>query len=298
MRVAALPRSRYLAALLLSAALVMTIGGVALAQAAGVTPGSGPVGSDVTIFGSGFDPGEMVTVEFGGWTIAIGYADDNGDFNLLGTIPEMPLGEHPMDVNGEFNFADLTFEVTEPLPTTTVPPETTVPASGGESDTTVSDMTVPEIMVSETTLSNTTMSGTTVPAAIEEDAAVSTTEGSSFPWCLLILVLVALALLGGGFAWAALRRGGVAKGGSFTDDQGIEWFYCAARACRIEKKSVTDTDGRRVLIRVVPRGDACAGCQCVLFENVAGPPKLLDEDGGWVTKRGGAEYSARCVRRA
>jgi hypothetical protein len=288
---------RLLAVFLLLAAFVMTMAGVALAQAAGVTPDAGPVGSEVTIFGSGFGPGEMVTVEFGGWTITSGFADDNGEFTLVGTIPEMPLGEHPMDVNGEFNFVELSFEVTAPPPTTTAPTSTTVAEGGAESDTTVAQTTVSQTTVSQTTVSETTIADTTVPVTVEDDTNVSTAT-SGFPWWLLVLVLVAVALLGGGFAWAALRRGGVAKGGSFTDDQGNEWIYCEARACRIEKKSVTDTDGRRVLIRAVPRKGACAGCKCVLFENVAGPPKLLDEDGGWVTMRGGAEYSARCVRRA
>jgi hypothetical protein len=290
---------RLLAVFLLLAAFVMTMAGVALAQAAGVTPGAGPVGSEVTIFGSGFEPGEMVTVEFGGWTITSGFADDNGEFTLVGTIPEIPLGEHPMDVNGEFNFAELTFEVTAP-PTTTAPTSTTVAGGGGESNTTVAETTVSETTVSETVSQTTapvTTTDSTVPMTVEDDTSVSTAT-NGFPWWLLVLVLLVVALLGGGIAWAALRRGGVSKGGSFTDDQGNEWVYCEARACRIEQKSVTDTNGRRVLVRAVPRRNACAGCQCVLFENVAGPPKLLDEDGGWVTKRSGAEYSARCVRRA
>ena len=109
MRVIAASRSRLLVVFLLTAAMVMAMSGVALAQAAGVTPGEGPVGSEVNIFGSGFEPGEYVTVEFGGWTIASGYADDTGEFSLWGTIPEIPLGEHPMDINGESNYAELNF---------------------------------------------------------------------------------------------------------------------------------------------------------------------------------------------
>ena len=84
----------------------------------------------------------------------------------------------------------------------------------------------------------------------------------------------------------------------FTDDQGNEWIYCEARGCRVRQQSITDTEVGRIVVRAEPRRGGCADCKCVLFENVGGALKLLDEDGGWVTKKERAEYSARCVRKA
>ncbi len=154
-----------------------------------------------------------------------------------------------------------------------------------------------------TTTTTTTAAATTAATAAPTDLGNDTridTGGDGFPWVVFFLVLLGLILVGGGIYLASDLGGTAAGSGTFTDDQGNDWEYCEARACRVDQQSVTDTDGRRVMVRAQPRGEACEDCKCVLFENPAGggSPILLDEDGGWVRKSATAEYSARCVKRA
>jgi hypothetical protein len=53
---------------------------------------SGSPGSDVTVSGSGFMPGEIVTMNFGP-TIATATADSNGDVSMTFTVPSLASGD-------------------------------------------------------------------------------------------------------------------------------------------------------------------------------------------------------------
>lgn len=94
--------------------------------------------------------------------------------------------------------------------------------------------------------------------------------------------------------------------GTFTDDQGNAWNYCSGR-CFLDKRTITNTDGRRVDVRSRSRsGDECT-CDCVLFDmSTPGTTTLVEEDqtyddegelegSEWVTINASADYSCRCV---
>lgn len=250
-----------------------------------VDPGSAPAGASVTVRGTGFLPGETVTVMFGGSTVGSATSDDAGNFTVNGALPgDIPPGSHPMDANGSGgSSATIAYEVLPPA-TTTAPPTTTAPAA----------TTAPNAAVTTTPKAT--------PRPVGGAESTQATEGSDdngFPtwgW-ILIGVVVLLALLGGGYLLATRP---VAKSGAFSDDQGNNWEYCETRGCRVQKKSFTDTTGRHVRVRAVPRKKGCANCSCVLFElATATSPglKLLSEDGSWVDFNPRSEYSARCVKK-
>ena len=171
--------------------------------------------------------------------------------------------------------------------TSTVAP-TSTEATTTTSTTIATDSTNPDTSTSATT------------GAPAGGNTLQTTDDGGFPWLVLFLVLLGILLVGGGFYLISNLGGTAAGSGTFSDDQGNDWEYCEPSACFVEQNTVTDTDGRRVMVRAAPRGeDSCEDCSCVLFENPAGGggPILLDEDGGWVRKKGGVEYSARCVKK-
>ena len=122
----------------------------------GVTPSSAAAGEQLTIIGQGFKPGERISVELGGGSIATATADAAGQFRTTGRIPaEMPAGAHPMEVNGDQGTSvEGAFTVkpsslsTEPAttePTTTQPattqPATTQPVAAASNETTTSSET-------------------------------------------------------------------------------------------------------------------------------------------------------------
>jgi len=126
---------RLLLVLGLALASLLIATSVALAQAAGVTPGSAPPGTEITVFGDGFGPGEEITVSFGGIEV-VTFADDNGSFTVSLTIDDlMPPGMHPLDVEGDQgNFFSFEYLVEEPPPPTTQPPATTTTAASATSE--------------------------------------------------------------------------------------------------------------------------------------------------------------------
>ncbi len=289
---------------LIITSLVLSIS-VGFAQAVGVTPGSAPPGTEITVFGDGFEPGEEITVSFGGNEV-VTFADDEGSFTVSLTIDElMPPGMHPLDIDGDQgNFFSFEYLVEDPPPPTTATTEaptttTTAAPPTTEGATTTAAPTTTEAATT-TEAPTTTVSDTSVPTTIVDDSRVSTSDGDGFPWWLfLIAILVAMAL--GAGVMMAINNSNTARTGTFSDTAGNHWEYCSGR-CRVKYKTVTDTAGRRVLVTAVPsRGNPCtgSGCGCVLFQNQAGggAPILLDEDGGSVTRVGGVEYSARCVKK-
>lgn len=96
--------------------------------------------------------------------------------------------------------------------------------------------------------------------------------------------------------------------GTMMDDQGNSWNYCTGR-CFLGKRTVTDTDGRRVDVRSQSRGGNECTCDCVLFDmSTPGTLKLVEEDqtyddegelegSAWVTTDSSADYSCRCVEK-
>ncbi len=249
---------------------------------------------------------------FAGGTLVVNLDGASGPVGGQGPIDQLGIGhaEFPLNAFGLHAFTDASIE----MDGTSTPIDTTF---FGENGTFIVDETEPvcnpdDLLLAQkvittttsttttttttTTVPPTTAPPTTVPPAAAQPSVVSD-DGGGFPWWILLVIGIVLAL-GGGVWLVASRTSEVAKGGTFTDDQGNEWIYCEAHGCRVKQQSITDTEGRRVVVRAEPRGGGCADCKCVLFENVNGTPKLLDEDGGWVTKRARAEYSARCVKRA
>ena len=67
-----------------------------------VNPNPAEAGAVVTVSGQGFQPGEIVWIDFAGATIAQGTADASGQFITNGRIDaSVPVGTHPLDANGD-----------------------------------------------------------------------------------------------------------------------------------------------------------------------------------------------------
>jgi hypothetical protein len=85
-----------------------------------ITPLNDPVdaGDWVDVVGDGFEPGEFVSLDFGGWTIANTVAAADGTFFASGMVDStMPAGAHPLDANGDMgSWATTSLTVTAPAP--------------------------------------------------------------------------------------------------------------------------------------------------------------------------------------
>jgi hypothetical protein len=105
------------------AALAFAVPGRASAAGVSASPNPSPAGSAVTVSGSGFDPGEVIEVNFAGDLVST-TADANGSFQTPLTInPTVPTGSHPLDANGNNgNWASGTLTVSAPAPAPTPPP--------------------------------------------------------------------------------------------------------------------------------------------------------------------------------
>lgn len=81
------------------------------------SPDPSPAGSTVTVSGSGFVPGETVTVGFAGNMVTT-TADGNGNYQTAFTIDSLvPVGSHPLDANGSFgSWANSNLTVSAPAP--------------------------------------------------------------------------------------------------------------------------------------------------------------------------------------
>jgi hypothetical protein len=68
-------------------------------------------GGVVDVLGGDFQPGELVTIEFGGLVLDVVTADANGEFYAVGWIdPLMPDGFHPLDAWGDLG-SSATFDL-------------------------------------------------------------------------------------------------------------------------------------------------------------------------------------------
>lgn len=277
--------SAYAILIALVLGFVVATAPTAWAQTVEINPPSQEPGGSVTFFGSGWAPGETVTVQFGGSTIATATADDAGNWEASGTIPEgMPAGQHPMDFNGDQGSTfGADYEVT-------APPEPDEPEEPQEPEETATEGEAEEPDEGAGGKKDKT------PRAEPDGAATKEDDGGFPAWAwILIVAIIAIALVGG---WAvATRRGDT---GTFVDAGGRQWEYCEARACRVEQQTVTDTEGRRVIARCVALSGKCegSGCGCVLFiERGNNPPRRADlNEEGWYVLKPGETPSCRCIK--
>ena len=154
----------------------------------------------MAISGHNFVPGESITVEYGGSTIASSVADASGSFSANGTIPSsMPEGGHPMDINGSAGSnVTLSFTVdASTAPTPTTPPAPAQPAP-----------VVPPASAAPATEADPIAAADGIPvndvATFETDTA--STEGDSSSLLPVGLGLLAAAAAAGGIGLWLTRR--------------------------------------------------------------------------------------------
>lgn len=125
--------------------IVLTLAPNGLVQAVGtivLNPAQGPVGTQVTVMGTGFAPGSppcqvrfgvAANAPFGSWggtVVASCTVNGNGGLQATFTVPQAPVGSVTIGVcnycnGGEFvETAKVTFNVTAPTSTTTLPTTT------------------------------------------------------------------------------------------------------------------------------------------------------------------------------
>jgi hypothetical protein len=176
-------------------------------------PPSAPVGSTVTLSGSGWLPGEVIEIFFGG-DLQYVTADGSGDFSVPWTVPGIPVDSHPLDFTGDMgSMFSTSFEVTNP-PTTTTPPAPTT-------TTTTTTTTAPTTTTTTTTAPTTTTTQATTTTVVPTTTAAPTTTGSPTTtlaptaegsgvslilWVLLGALLAAVLMAGSFMTGRSTRR--------------------------------------------------------------------------------------------
>lgn len=181
--------------------VALGMGGNAIASGHTVTanPPSAPNNATVTLSGSGWLPGEMIEIDFGG-NLQYVTADSNGDFSTPWTVPDtMPVGDHPLGFTGDMGSTYLTsFEVTSPPPTTTTTSTTTAPTT--TTTTTAPTTTTTTTQATTTTaLTTTTVAPTTTGSPTTTLAPTVEGSGASPVLCVLLGALLAAILMVGSF---------------------------------------------------------------------------------------------------
>jgi hypothetical protein len=87
----------------------------------------GPVGSKVTVIGSGFEAGQAVTVDYDDLRVAIDTADNNGDFSTTFDIPPSKSGSHVVTISDGTTTKLIAFTVESDPPDT---PDALMPSNG------------------------------------------------------------------------------------------------------------------------------------------------------------------------
>jgi hypothetical protein len=101
----------------------------AVSAGAKLSNSSGSVGSDITVQGGGFAPGQSVTVYYDDKPIAVTAADNNGDFILTITIPPSDGGKHVISISDGTAKREMTFSVEKdppPVPALQLPADATI----------------------------------------------------------------------------------------------------------------------------------------------------------------------------
>ncbi len=87
----------------------------------------GPVGSKITVTGSGFEAGQTVTVDYDNLRVAIDTADNNGDFTSTFDIPPSSGGSHVVTISDGTTTKLIAFTVESDPPQT---PDALMPSNG------------------------------------------------------------------------------------------------------------------------------------------------------------------------
>ncbi len=193
---------------------VMMIGivghAMSLVAMASATPPSAPNNATVTLSGSGWMPGEVIEIFFGG-DLQYATANASGDFSIPWTVPDsMPVGSHPLDFTGDLGSSfSTTFEVTSPPPTTTTSTTTTTTTTAPTTTTTAAPASTTTQAATTTTVATTIT--TDAPATTNSPATtlsppVGDSGGSPVGW-VVFGALVAAILLGGAYAMGRSGRG-------------------------------------------------------------------------------------------
>lgn len=97
-----------------------------------------PAGGSTVVTGTGFQPGEQVTISFGGSTVGTTVAGAAGDWSTSIQIStSMPVGSHPLDIMGNLgSIVDTNLEVSAAIPAPTTAPATTQAPSTTQAPTT------------------------------------------------------------------------------------------------------------------------------------------------------------------
>jgi hypothetical protein len=149
-------------------------------------PSSAPAGSTVTLSGSGWLPGEVIEIFFGG-DLQFVTADGSGDFSISWTVPGIPVESHPLDFTGDMgSMFNMSFEVTNP-PTTTAAPTTTTTTQAPTTTTTQAPTTT-------TTQAPTTTTSTSTEADAALVADAETDSGAGGPSWFVVALVGALAV--------------------------------------------------------------------------------------------------------
>jgi hypothetical protein len=164
-------------------------------------PSSAPAGSTVTLSGSGWLPGEVIEIFFGG-DLQFVTADGSGDFSISWTVPGIPVESHPLDFTGDMgSMFNMSFEVTNP-PTTTAAPTTTTTTQATTTTTTQAPTTTttqaPTTTTTQAPTTTTTQAPTTTSTSTEADAALvadaETDSGAGGPSWFVVALVGALAV--------------------------------------------------------------------------------------------------------
>jgi hypothetical protein len=165
-------------------------------------PSSAPAGSTVTLSGSGWLPGEVIEIFFGG-DLQFVTADGSGDFSISWTVPGIPVESHPLDFTGDMgSMFNMSFEVTNP-PTTTAAPTTTTTTQAPTTTTTQAPTTTttqaPTTTTTQAPTTTTTQAPTTTTStSTEADAALvadaETDSGAGGPSWFVVALVGALAV--------------------------------------------------------------------------------------------------------
>jgi len=237
---------------------------------------SGPVGGEGPIDQLGIGHAEFPLNDFGSHTFTGASIEMDGTSTAVDTTFFGDGGTFIVDANEPAcDSGDL---LLAPAPTTTSPPTTSPP-------TTSPPTTSPPTTVPPTT---------SPPTTIVDDTQVSTSEGGGFPWVVLLVIGIVLAL-GGGVMLAWLWPWETGK--AFTDSSGQGWKYCSG-GCKVKQgRTLTNV----LQVKAIPKAAGCPGsCDCVLFARPRGGKAWIFQNntGAWVIKKALWSYSARCVKKA
>jgi len=180
---------------------------MAYAPLASANPPSAPVNATVTLSGSGWMPGEMIEIFFGGDLQSV-TANTSGDFSTPWTVPGfMPVGSHPLEFTGNMGSSfTASFEVINPPPTTTTTTTTTTTAP---TTTTAAPSTTTTTQAATTTAAPTTTAATTTAATTDSPATTLVApvgDSGDSPVLWVILGALLAAALMGAFMWGRSLR--------------------------------------------------------------------------------------------